>query len=75
MCIEDGIFSDWTIISEEGQRFQCHRNILAAKSSTMKAMMTTEMKEKEEKETKLNYSGQQSRDSKQTCQLRGWRGR
>ena len=56
MCIEDGIFSDWTIISEEGQRFACHRNILAAKSSTMKAMMTIEMKEKEEKETKLNYS-------------------
>ena len=56
MCIEDGIFSDWTIISEEGQRFPCHRIILAAKSSTMKAMMTTEMKEMEEKETKLNYN-------------------
>ena len=56
MCFEDGIFSDWTIVSEEGQRFPCHRNILAAKSSTMKAMMTTEMKEKEEKETILKYS-------------------
>jgi len=56
MCVEDGIFSDWTIISEEGQRFPCHRNILAAKSSTMKAMMTNNMKEKEEKETKFNYS-------------------
>ena len=56
MCIEDGIFSDWTIVSEEGQRFPCHRNILAAKSSTMKAMMTTEMKEKEEKVTKVNFS-------------------
>ena len=58
MCAEDGIFSDWTIISEEGQRFPCHRNILAAKSSTMKAMMTTDMREKEEKETKVHYKNQ-----------------
>ena len=58
MCVEDGIFSDWTIISEEGQRFPCHRVILAAKSSTMKAMMMTEMKEKEEKENKVNYNTQ-----------------
>ena len=52
------MFSDWTIVSEEGQRFPCHRNILAAKSSTMKAMMTIKMKEKEEKEkeTKLIYN-------------------
>ena len=47
MCIEDGIFSDWTIISKEGQRFPCHRLVFAAKSSTMKAMMTSDMKEKE----------------------------
>ena len=58
MCIEDVIFADWTIISEEGQRFPCHRNILAAKSSTMKAMMTTEMREKEEKETKVHYNNE-----------------
>ena len=58
MCIEDGTFSDWTIISEEGQRFPCHRIILAAKSSTMKAMMTTEMKEKEDSETRIHYSTQ-----------------
>ena len=56
MCLEEGIFADWTIISEEGQRFPCHRNILAAKSTTMKAMMTTEMREKEEKETCLKYN-------------------
>ena len=55
MCSEDGIFSDWTIVSKEGQRFPCHRNILAAKSTTMMAMMTTEMKEKEVKETSLKY--------------------
>ena len=56
MCLQDGVFSDWTIISEEGQKFPCHRNILAAKSSTMKAMMTSEMKEKEEMETRLKYN-------------------
>ena len=56
MCTELGVFSDWTIISEEGQRFPCHRLVLASKSSTMRAMMTIDMKEKEEKETKLNYS-------------------
>ena len=56
MCLEDGIFSDWTIVSEEGQRFPCHRNILAAKSSTMKAMMTTEMKEEQESQSKVHYN-------------------
>ena len=56
MCVDNETLSDWTIVSEEGQRFPCHRNILAAKSSTMKAMMTIEMKEKEEKEMKLNYN-------------------
>ena len=57
MCIEDSsVFSDWVIISEEGQRFPCHRLALASKSSTLKAMMTTEMMEKEEKVTKVNFS-------------------
>ena len=58
MCLQDGVFSDWTIISEEGQRFPCHRIILAAKSSTMKAMMTTDMREKEEREMRLKYNNQ-----------------
>ena len=57
MCL-DGIFADWTIVSEEGERFPCHRNILAAKSSIMKAMFTTEMREKEEKETKIHHNNQ-----------------
>ena len=57
MCVEDSkVFSDWTIVSEEGQRFPCHRVILAAKSSTMKAMMTTEMKEEEESQSKVHYN-------------------
>ena len=53
MCIEDGIFSDWTIVSEEGQRLPCHRVISVARSSTMEAVMTSSMKEKEVKETKI----------------------
>ena len=57
MCV-DGIFADWTIISEDGKRFPCHRIILAVKSSIMKAMLTTEMREKEEKETKVHYNNQ-----------------
>ena len=57
MCIEDSrLFSDWTIVSEEGQRFPCHRVILAAKSSTMKAMMTTEMREEEQEQSKVHYN-------------------
>ena len=54
--ITPGMSSDWTIVSEEGQRFPCHRDTLAAKSSTMKAMMTTEIKEKEVKKTKIHYN-------------------
>ena len=59
LCIEDSsVFSDFTIISEEGQEFPCHRLVLAAKSSTMKALMTTEMREKEEKKTNIKYNNQ-----------------
>ena len=58
MCLEEGVFSDFTITSEEDGRFPCHRNILAAKSSTLKAMLTIEMKEKDEKEFKLHHSNQ-----------------
>ena len=59
LCIEDsGVFSDFTIISENGQKFPCHRLVLAAKSSTMKAMMTTDMREKEEKKIRINYNNQ-----------------
>ena len=57
MCNEDRrIFSDWTIISEEGQRFPCHRLVLAAKSSIMKAMMTSDMREEKESQSKVHYS-------------------
>ena len=46
-------FSDFTIISEEGTRFPCHRVFLATKSPVMMAMLSHNMKEKEESEMKL----------------------
>ena len=56
MCVEDEILSDFTIISEEGHRFPCHRVVLAAKSPTMKAMVTTEMMEREDSETTIHHN-------------------
>ena len=58
MCVDNETLSDWTIVSEEGQRFPCHRLILAARSPAMMAMMTTDMKEKEVRETKVHYNNQ-----------------
>ena len=58
MCVDNETLSDWTIVSEEGQRLPCHRVILAAKSSTMKAMMTIETRGKEAKETKIHHNNQ-----------------
>ena len=54
----DGIFADWTIISKEGKKSPCHRIILATKSSVMKAMSSMDMRDKEEKETKVHYNNQ-----------------
>ena len=50
------MFSDFTILSEEGKEFPCHRYILSSQSSVMMAMLTTNMKEKEEKQVELKYS-------------------
>ena len=47
MCLEDGTYSDLTILSEEDRRFPCHRIILAAKSPTSRAMMNIEIRDKE----------------------------
>ena len=55
-CVEDGILFDFTIISEEGVRFPCHRVVLAAKSATMKARLTTEMMEKEDAQTTIHHN-------------------
>ena len=50
------LFTDFTILSQEGKEFPCHRLILASQSSTMLAMMTSDMKEKEESQVRLEYS-------------------
>ena len=50
------MFSDFTILSQEGKEFPCHRYILSSQSSVMLAMLTINMKEKEEKQVELKYS-------------------
>ena len=53
---EDKILSDFTVVSQEGKPFSCHRLFLATQSPVMMAMMTNDMKEKEESELKLEYN-------------------
>ena len=48
--------TDFTVLSQEGKEFPCHRLILASQSATMLAMMTSEMKEKEENQVRLEYN-------------------
>ena len=43
-------------MSQEGERFPCHRLFLATQSPVMMAMMTHDMKEKQENEVRLEYS-------------------
>ena len=43
-------------MSQEGARFPCHRLFLATQSPVMRAMMTHDMKEKQESELTLEYS-------------------
>lgn len=53
---EDKILTDFTVVSQEGTRFPCHRLFLATQSPVMMAMMTHNMKEKQEGELKLEHS-------------------
>ena len=48
-------FTDFTILSEEGTRFPCHRVFLASQSAPLKAMMTQDTKEKKEGQVLLQY--------------------
>ena len=50
------MFSDFTILSQEGKEFPCHRLILAAQSPVMQAMMTNDMKEKKESKVTVKQS-------------------
>ena len=53
---EEELLKDFAILSKDGKRFPCHRLILSSQSKAMMAMMTTDMKEKEERQVKLEYS-------------------
>merc|ERR1712183_483591 len=53
---EDKILADFTVVSQEGERFLCHRLFLATQSPVLMAMMTHEMKEKQENELKLDFN-------------------
>ena len=48
-------FTDFTILSQEGNEFPCHRLILASQSSPLKAMMTRDTKEKQEGQVQLQF--------------------
>ena len=52
------LFTDFTILSQEGKEFPCHRVILASQSATMLAMMTSDMREKEENQVSVKYNGE-----------------
>ena len=55
LCTEM-LFTDFAILSKDGKRFPCHRLILSSQSQAMMAMMTTDMKEKEERQVTLEFS-------------------
>ena len=52
---EEEDFRDFTILSQEGTRFPCHRVFLASQSPPMKAMMTRDTKEKKEGQVQLQF--------------------
>ena len=51
----DRLFTDFTIRSQEGKKFPCHRVILAAQSPVMLAMMSNDMKEKEKGQVTVKH--------------------
>ena len=53
---EDKILTDFTVVSQDRKRFPFHRLFLATQSPVMMAMMTHDMKEKQESEVRLEYS-------------------
>ena len=52
---DDKTLTDFTVVSQDGGRFPCHRIFLATQSPVMMAMMTHNMKEKQENELRLEY--------------------
>ena len=52
----DRLFTDFTILSQDGKEFPCHRVILAAQSPVILAMMTNNWKERQENQITLEES-------------------
>ena len=52
---EDGDFTDFTLESEEGAKFPCHRAVLAAQSSVLRRMFLSPMEERETSSLQLQY--------------------
>ena len=52
------IFTDFTIVSNDGTKFPCHRAVMATKSSVMMAMMEADMREKKESTLNLQFNGE-----------------
>ena len=53
---EEKKLADFTVLSQKGERYPCHRIFLANQSPVLMAMMTHEMKEKQESELKLDHN-------------------
>ena len=51
-------YTDFTILSQEGTRFPCHRVILGCQSPPMDAMMTNDTKEKQEGQVLLPFKAE-----------------
>ena len=52
---DDGDFTDFTLESEEGAKFPCHRTVLAAQSSVLRRMFLSPMEERETACLKMMY--------------------
>ena len=52
---EDVDFTDFSLESEEGTKFPCHRIVLGAQSTVLKRMFITPMEEKNSSTLKLDY--------------------
>ena len=52
---DEKILTDYTVLSQDGARFPCHRIFLATQSPPLMAKMTLDMKEKRESEMRLEY--------------------
>ena len=55
---EDQDLMDFTLESEEGVKFPCHRNVLAAQSSVLRRMFLSPMEERETSRLKIMYKAE-----------------